>query len=160
MKDLVGIFEELDGQDIKTYIQSGNVVFKISDTNITGLSDGISAKIKMHLAFVPSVLLLNLGELEKIVVNNPFPEGENDPKGLHIGFLAATPQHPDLKKLESLRTKKERFSLIDRAFYLYAPDGIGRSKLAANAERLLGSTMTDRNWRTVCKLLEMAKDLD
>ena len=61
--------------------------------------------------------------------------------------------------LESLKSDSERFHLIDKVFYLYAPEGIGRSKLAANAEKLLGAPMTDRNWRTVCKILDMAKEL-
>jgi uncharacterized protein (DUF1697 family) len=64
-----------------------------------------------------------------------------------------------LKKLESLKTKSERFALNDRVFYLHAPDGIGRSKLAANAERALGVAMTDRNWRTICKVRDMASEL-
>jgi len=63
-----------------------------------------------------------------------------------------------MEMLESLRGERERFQLIDRVFYLHAPDGIGRSKLAANAERLLGVPMTDRNWRTVRALWDMAQE--
>jgi uncharacterized protein (DUF1697 family) len=75
-----------------------------------------------------------------------------------VGFLAASPQNPDLKKLERFKSKTERFRLVDNRFYLHAPDGVGRSKLAANAEKLLGVPMTDRNWSTVRKVWEMAKD--
>ena len=160
MKELVGILEELGCQNVKTYIQSGNVVFKINKNNISGLSDQISAEIKKRRGFAPSVLLLSLEEVEKIVANNPFPEVENDPQTLHVGFLASVPKKPDLKMLESLRKKDERFRLIDSTFYLHAPDGVGRSKLAANTERLLGTSMTDRNWRTVGKILEIAQGLD
>jgi uncharacterized protein (DUF1697 family) len=160
MKELVGILEELGCQNVTTYIQSGNVVFKINKKNIPGLSDRLSAEIKKRRGFAPAVLLLSLPQLEKIVANNPFPEVQNDPQALHAGFLATEPKKPDLKTLESLRAKNERFQLIGSAFYLHAPDGIGRSKLAANTERLLGVSMTDRNWRTVGKILEMAKELD
>ena len=160
MKELTGILEELGCQNVKTYIQSGNVVFQINEKNSSGLSDRLSAEINKLRGFAPSVLLLSLMELEKIVANNPFPEARNDPQVLHVGFLAAAPKRPDLGKLESLRLKNERFQLINSAFYLHAPDGIGRSKLAANTERLLGVSMTDRNWRTVGKILEMAKELD
>ena len=160
MKELVGILEELGCQNVKTYIQSGNMVFKISEKNPSGLSDLIRAAIQKRRGFAPSVLLLDLREFEKIVENNPFPEVQNDPQALHVGFLAAVPQKPDLKTLETLRAKTERFRLIDSAFYLHAPDGIGRSKLAANTERLLGVAMTDRNWRTVGKILDLAKELD
>ena len=159
MKELAGIFEELGCQGVKTYIQSGNVVFKSSKNNVAGLSGSIGTEIKKRRGIAPLVLLLSLGELEKIVANNPFPEVRNDLKALHIGFLASIPKEPNLDTLERLREKNERFRLIDSAFYLYAPDGVGRSKLAANTERLLGISMTDRNWRTVCKVLEMAQEL-
>jgi uncharacterized protein (DUF1697 family) len=135
-------------------------VFNLNEKNISGLSDRLRAEIKTRCGFAPSVLLLSLPELEKIVASNPFPEVQNDPQALHVGFLASEPTKPDLKRLESLRAKSERFKLIRRVFYLHAPDGIGRSKLAANTERLLGVSMTDRNWRTVDKILEMAKELD
>ena len=77
-----------------------------------------------------------------------------------MGFLGSVPKNPDLKTLESLRKGSERFHLMDNVFYLHAPEGIGRSKLAANTERLLGVSMTDRNWRTMCKILKMAEELE
>lgn len=158
MKELVGILEALGCHNVRTYIQSGNVVFKSNKKDISGLSDSIRTGIKKRRGFAPFVLLLRLDEFEKIVANNPFPEARNDPKALHIGFLASAPKEPDLKTLERLRGESERFRLVDNAFYLHAPDGIGRSKLAASTERLLGVSMTDRNWRTVFKILEMAKE--
>lgn len=77
---------------------------------------------------------------------------------MHYGFLSAVPSHPDLKKLASLKAESERFQLINKVFYLHAPDGVGRSRLAANSERLLGVAMTDRNWRTVSKIRDMARE--
>jgi len=77
-----------------------------------------------------------------------------------LGFLDSEPVNPDLEKLERIRKENERFELHGRYFYLHAPDGIGRSKLAANAERLLGTPMTDRNWRTVSKIMEMVNEMD
>ena len=104
--------------------------------------------------------MIKESELEKVIQQNPFPaEAEADPRALHAGFLAAAPEHPDLKTLESLKTDSERFRLIGKVFYLHAPDGVGRSKLAAKSERLLGVPMTDRNWRTVLTLWNMAQEL-
>jgi uncharacterized protein (DUF1697 family) len=157
MKELVAILENLQCQNIKTYIQSGNVVFQSKENNPSGISKEISREIKKHRGFEPYVLLLELKELEKVIKSNPFPEAEGNPQTLHVGFLASAPNSPDLKKLESLKVESERFQLTGNAFYLHAPEGIGRSKLAASTERLLGVSMTDRNWRTVCKLMEMAK---
>jgi uncharacterized protein (DUF1697 family) len=70
------------------------------------------------------------------------------------------PKKPGFKALENVRGDRERFVVKGRIFYLHAPDGIGRSKLAASAERLLGVSMTSRNWRTVRKMLEMAKEYE
>jgi len=64
-----------------------------------------------------------------------------------------------MKALESLKSDSERFRLIGRVFYLHAPDGVGRSKLAAKAEKMLGVPMTDRNWRTVTTIQKLAQEL-
>jgi uncharacterized protein (DUF1697 family) len=157
MEELIALLEDIGGRNVKTYIQSGNVVFESKANESSQLSNNISVEIKKRRGFEPYVLLLGLEEVEKAITNNPFPEAENDPKGLHVGFLASAPKNPDLKTLESLRRDSERFHLIDNLFYLHAPKGVGRSKLAANTERLLGVSMTDRNWQTVCKIKEMAK---
>jgi uncharacterized protein (DUF1697 family) len=102
---------------------------------------------------------LDLDDLETVIKQNPFPEAETDPRALHAGFLASAPERPDLKTLEKLKTASERFRLVGKVFYLHAPDGIGRSKLAARGEKLLGVPMTDRNWRTVLTLEKMAQEL-
>jgi len=158
MKELVALLEDLGCRNVRTYIQSGNVVLQTSK-NASSLSKQVSAKVKERRGFEPCVLLLELQDFIRAIAANPFHEAESDPKGLHFGFLDSVPSKPDLKKLEALKTKSERFQLIDKVFYLHAPDGVGRSKLAANSERLLGSSMTDRNWQTVGKLRDTAEEL-
>ncbi len=157
MKELVALLEDLGCRNVKTYIQSGNAMFESKIIDTAQLANTISIEIKKRHGFQPFVLLLELKELEKAMKNNPFPEAEAEPKALHIGFLASAPSHPDLEMLESLKKASEQFRLIDNIYYLHAPEGVGRSKLAANSERLLGVSMTDRNWSTVCKIMEMAK---
>ena len=158
MKELKALLENLGLQNVKSYIQSGNVVFQSNEKSTLGLSSKISAEIEKSHGFKPQVLLLNIEEMEEAIESNPFPEAESDPKTLHLNFLASVPATPDLQALESLKKENERFELKGNVFYLHAPDGIGRSKLAANAERLLGVAMTSRNWRTVCKIMAMAKE--
>ncbi len=157
MKELSAVLEDLGAQSVQTYIQSGNALFKSAEKDPAGLSRKIAAEIKKRRGFEPHVQLLELRDIQRAVAGNPFPEAAADPKTLHLGFLAGAPKSPGLKALEGLKSGSERFKLIGRVFYLHAPQGVGRSKLAANAERLLGVPMTDRNWRTVCKLLEMAE---
>jgi uncharacterized protein (DUF1697 family) len=160
MKELVALLEDLGCRNVKTYIQSGNAVFESKASNTSQLSKKISAEIKKRRGFEPHVLLLSLDEMEKAIANNPFPEGgEKEPKALHAGFLTSTPKAPDLEALERLKANREQFHLIGTIFYLYAPEGIGRSKLAASTEKLLGVPLTDRNWSTVRKIMEIAKGL-
>jgi uncharacterized protein (DUF1697 family) len=159
MKELVAILADLGARNVKTYIQSGNAVFVSPEKDTARLASSIGREIKKRRGFEPHVLLLTLEDLERAMRKNPFTEESIDPRTLHAGFLAAKPEKPNLKALESLKTENERFRLIDKVFYLHAPEGIGRSKLAANVERLLGVPMTDRNWRTVSRIREMAEAL-
>jgi uncharacterized protein (DUF1697 family) len=73
--------------------------------------------------------------------------------------LDSVPKNPDLEILESIKTDREQFKLINKVFYLHAPDGIGRSKLAAKVEKALGVTVTARNWRTVNEVMSIAMAL-
>ncbi len=160
MKQLVPLLEALGCQQVKTYIQSGNVVFQSKGNNASRLSSQITSAIKKQHGFESYVLLLEAADFKKAVSGNPFPDAESEPETLHVGFLASVPNNPDLMMLESLRKETERFVLKDVLFFLHAPAGVGRSKLAANAEKLIGVVMTDRNWRTVCKLKDMLEELD
>jgi len=155
MRDLVLLLENLGATNVKTYIQSGNVVFETQDSKVIS-AETISESIQQIYGFSPQVLLLTLEELHSAMQNNPFPEAESNPKAVHFGFLADKPVKPRLDDLERLKAPTEAFILKDKVFYLYAPEGVGRSKLAASSERLLGVPMTDRNWNTVCKLYELA----
>jgi len=159
MADLREILEGLGATDVNTYIQSGNAVFRYAGSETEGLADQIGLEVQIRYGFTPKVLLLSLTALKKAMEENPFREAETDPVGLHLGFLAEQPAKADLAKLESLRSGREQFRLTPSVFYLYAPDGVGRSKLAAGAEKALGVEMTDRNWRTVCTIAGMAEAL-
>jgi uncharacterized protein (DUF1697 family) len=157
MKDLVALLENIGSQNVKTYIQSGNAVLQNREENASMLSNKIRATIKKSHGFEPQVLLLEPEDMERAIESNPFPEAESEPKTLHVHFLASMPKNPNLGALDSIKSDRERFVLKDGVFYLHAPDGIGRSKLAANAEKLLGVAITARNWRTVCRVMAMAK---
>ena len=110
--------------------------------------------------FHPQIILLTLADLEKAIAANPFPEALDEPKTLHLFFLAARPDDPDLNGLEDARADSERFELQKGVFYLHAPKGIGRSKLTAKAEKFIGVPMTGRNWRSIQKIVEMAKEIE
>ena len=159
MKELAAVLEGLGLNKVKTYIQSGNVVFQSKTNNTQELTHDIRTAINRSHEFVPQVFVLSIQELRNAIVSNPFPEGANEPESLHLFFLKSSPTNPDVKRLEFLQSESERFKLIDTVFYLHAPDGIGRSKLAANVENTLGVALTARNWRSVSTILSMAMEV-
>jgi len=157
MRELVTLLEKLGCRNVRTYIQSGNAVFESDEKNTANLAERISAEIEKSRGFKPVVMLLKPKDLEKAMEQNPFPVAEDAMTALHLGFLTSPPSAPDLALLENVKAGSEKFRLIGKVFYSYAPEGVGRSKLAANSERCLGVPMTDRNWRTVCKIMELGK---
>jgi uncharacterized protein (DUF1697 family) len=157
MKELVAALEKMGAQKIRTYIQSGNAVFDSAEKDAAQLSLKLSAEILARRGFEPYVHILTVEAFKRAIAENPFPEAVADPNSLHLGFLASPPTCPELDKLASLKKESEQFRLTESVFYLYAPEGVGKSKLAASAEKRLGVQMTDRNWRTVCKVEDMTR---
>ena len=144
--------------DVRTYVQSGNAIFRSSVSNPGDLATRVAAAVAKTRGFEPRVLVLTGKELERAAAGNPFPQANDNPTTVHLFFLTERPKKPDLQSLDSLRTKTENFALKEKTFYLHTPEGIGRSKLAARAERLLGVQGTARNWRTVTTLIQMARE--
>ncbi len=156
MAELKRELESLKLNNIRTYIQSGNVVFDSTTKAVPSLSEKITRRIKDRKGFRPQLLILSVSQLRRAIDSNPFPQAVSDPKTLHFIFLAERASNPDLKALDDMKSSTESYKLTDRVFYLHAPDGIGRSKLAANVEKCLGIVTTGRNYRTIDKLLAMA----
>ncbi len=154
MKNLVKILEEAGCRHVQTYIQSGNVVFRSGKHDRKTFARQISQSILMTHGFTPEVLLLTVRDLLEAVANNPFPTEVG--KALHFFFLEAPSPAPDLERLAGLKARSEAFKLHQGIFYLFAPEGISRSRLAAKIEPCLAVRVTARNWNTVSKLLEMA----
>lgn len=160
MKELVALLQSLGCENVRTYIQSGNAVFRHAEHSPPRLSARIRAALRDSHGFAPDVLILTADRLERAVASNPFPDAEAGPSKLHVFFLAAVPDNPDIESLEKMRAESERFVLRGDVAYFHAPDGIGRSRLAAGLEKALGVSGTGRNWRSVCKILEMATQSD
>jgi len=158
MKDLVAICEGLGFGHVRTYIQSGNLVFHSSETSLATLETTLSDAVMSAVGFRPAVMVLSSIMFAEIVANNPFPDAVANPQSLQLYFLASPKNitDNDLAALQTLAIPSEGFSLIGICFYLHAPEGIGRSKLAAKVEKVFGVAMTCRNWRTVMALHEMA----
>lgn len=158
-KMFVEILEELGAKDAKTWIATGNAVFRSRAARRDALARKIRDAIETRRGFAPDVMLLLPAELEQAIAANPYPEGEDAPATLHLVFLSGEPAAPDLGKLESLRQDGERFALKGQVFYVLTPNGAGRSKLFARTEKSLGVRATARNWRSACRILALAKSL-
>ena len=157
MADLVEIVTALGLERVRTYIQSGNVVFESEKAPRADLAARIADAIEADRGFRPQVLVFGADRLADVIAANPFPEAEAEPQSLHAFFLASAPDSPDIAALEKARADTERFRLDGATFFLHAPDGIGRSRLAAKVEGALGVTATARNWRTVLALWELTE---
>jgi len=152
MKDLVAILEKNNYRDIQTYIQSGNVVLKSQrkpDSDITSI-------IQTSFGFKPELIALDETEFMSALKNNPY--NSNEGKTIHFYFCKDRP-HPATDELESLRTNTEKYHIHGKILYLYAPDGIGRSRLVANIESCLGVPATGRNLNTIHRLQNMLREV-
>lgn len=150
MKELVAHLEADGFTGVRTYIQSGNVVLQAKARPDVR----IGACIERHFGFRPAVFALSADELRQAAANNPFdPEAG---KMVHFFFCDREPQ-PDYELLHAVKAPSEDFRLTGSVFYLYAPDGIGRSKLVEKVGKALpGVQITARNLNTINKLLEMS----
>src|SRR5712664_754612 len=160
MESLRRSFEASGFNGVRTYVQSGNVIFDASKGSPDSLSRKIREKILSDYGFSVPVILRTSGEMEKIVSDNPFLEERGiDRSRLHVSFLSTLPAEAGLRKLDALDALPDRFSVKGREVYLHCPNGYGRTKLSNNAlEKLLSAEATTRNWKTVIALVGMSSE--
>jgi uncharacterized protein (DUF1697 family) len=156
MKDLVTALAEAGCSQVQTYIQSGNAVFDWRGKRPQTLVKKLQASILSRHGFSPDILVMTAAELERAIENNPYETSEG--KTLHFFFLTSTADAHGLVALAALKSESEQFSLCGNVFYLYAPDGIGRSKLVAKVDKQLKASTTARNWNTIQQLMAMVKN--
>jgi uncharacterized protein (DUF1697 family) len=155
--ELIEIFAEAGCQDIQTYIQSGNVVFRATASLFDGLSARITAAIASSHGYQVPVVIRTGADIASVVGDNPFLAAGADPAKLHVGFLAETPDPARVATLDPDRSPPDDFEVRGDEIYLHFPAGVARSKLDnAYFDRTLDTVCTIRNWRTVCRLHEMA----
>ncbi|CAN7417544.1 DUF1697 domain-containing protein [Aminobacter sp. LjRoot7] len=157
MAELRAFFEELGFADVATYIQSGNVVFRVAAADAGTLTENIEAAFESRWGFRSRIMVRDLGWLERLVANNPYPEVAGDHTKLHASALEREPTAEEIARLAERCTGPESFEVKGDVLYLHAPDGLGKSKFAEVLPRTLKVPGTMRNWRTVLTLLEMAQ---
>lgn len=143
--------------DVATYIQSGNAVLT-SDAPVDQVRAQVQDGIADHFGFRPACIVLTATELASHIAANPFPQAMDDPKSLHLFFLSG-PATLDAEGLQTHATKAEAFALLGDCFYLYTPNGFGRSDVAQKLDRYLKAEVsTARNLRSCLKILDLTAE--
>jgi uncharacterized protein (DUF1697 family) len=159
MADLRDLFSGLGHENVRTILNSGNVLFRCPRPNVRKLSVAIEAAIAAACGFSVSVMVMTAADLAAIIGENPLLNMAKDPARHLVAFVAharhLAPLHPLLKE----SWKPDALAITDRAAYLWCSTGILDSKLLHAFVRKAGTTVTTRNWATVLKLQTAAETL-
>jgi uncharacterized protein (DUF1697 family) len=159
MDALRTIYESLNFKNIKSYIQSGNVIFNTKPSKPKDLEKKIMTQIKKEFNFDIPVIVKETEELKTVFNNNPFlTKRKEDITKLHVTFLSQEPEEIDIKKIKEGNYSEDEFIFIDKVVYLFCPNGYGNTKLTNTFfENKLKVTATTRNWKTVTELVNIAE---
>jgi uncharacterized protein (DUF1697 family) len=158
MTALKELYEAMKFSNVRTYIQSGNVIFQFAETQNTGLEKKISDQIAAHFGFEVPATVLRTEELKGIIERNPFAgDKTKETSFLHVTFLSSKPEFFDSDAINKVKATGEELALIERAVYLYCPFGYGKTKLSNTfLENKFKVKATTRNWNTTLELLNIA----
>lgn len=158
MKDLAEVFSESKCKDVRTYIQSGNVVFCAPPEQVKRLASDLEKKLEARFGFPVPIIIRSHQQLTNVVQANPFLARGASEKMLYVVFLADEPSADAVGKLDPQRSPGDEFRVVGSEIFLQLPNGAGNSKLTnAYFDSKLSTIGTARNWATVLKLLEMSK---
>ena len=162
MDALKALYENMNFNNVRTYIQSGNVVFTRIETDVKEIESRIAEEIANIYGFTVPVIVFTKDTLHMIINLNPFiNDPSKDISFLHVTFLASTPQKYDLTTLEAKKGVGEEMHITHNAVYLYLPNGYAATKLNNNYfESKLKVDATTRNWRTAKELLNIASKIN
>lgn len=162
MDDLRGLYESLKFEDVRTYVQSGNVIFRSKEKGTAALARKIEEKIESEYGFRAPVILRTADEMRRAMAANPFAAHcKTDPGKVLVTFLDAEFSAEARSALASFKDYPEELRAIGRELYIYFPNGAGNSKLPwSSIEKLLKTQGTARNWNSVTKILEIAAALE
>jgi uncharacterized protein (DUF1697 family) len=156
------MLEDLDFRNVETYIQSGNAVVDAKGS-AAAVGKAVATGLQKLMGSAVPVIVRTHEELERAIAANPFAtEAAADGARVHVAFLSGVPEAANEKGLEVIVTKnptrRDRYHLEGHTLYLHLPDGAAESKFTAQAlDKILGVTVTARNWNTVLKLHAMSK---
>ena len=157
MGDLRELLEGHGYEDVRTHLQSGNVVLS---SRVTGarLERALERQLADGLGIEVEVLVRSRKQLADVVARDPLGKVAKNPSRYLVSFLRSKPAARVVRELEAADVKPERFVLEGRELYAWHPGGVQRSKLSKLLAERLGVTATARNWNTVTRLLALADE--
>lgn len=156
MAGLKELFLQAGAADVRTYIQSGNVVFEADPAAAAWHAELIAGQIRERFGIRTTLVLRTVAQIKDVLAANPFLAKGVAVDELHVAFLADWPTKERVEALDPDRSLPDAFVVRGQEIYLWLPNGVGRSKLTADYfDAKLKTTSTVRNWRTVTKLLEL-----
>jgi uncharacterized protein (DUF1697 family) len=160
MAELRSLYESLGLVKVRTYVQSGNVVFDSVESDTAKLAGLVEAQIERVFGYALPVFVRDVADFQRIIISNPFLTARNeDPAKLHVTFLYRPLVESTLSTMLSPNADGDEFFGDDQEIFLFCPNGYGRTKLSNNFfERKLKVAATTRNWQTVLALHKIAKD--
>lgn len=161
MDALQQLLVSINFQNIHTYIQSGNIIFQYKKTATKQLEQKIATAITAKFTFDVPVIVREIEEFQQIVSNNPFLKDKTkDITHLHITFLSDKPNPEYFDAIKEGQYQADEFHLVDKAVYLYCPNGYGNTKLTNSFfENKLKVIATTRNLKTTHTLQNMANEI-
>lgn len=160
MDELKNMFQKLKFNEVQTYIQSGNVIFKTEEKNSKILEELIHSKISEVFGFEVPVLIKSSEDMQIIFDSNPFLKNRSeDITKLHVTFLSDSPSKENIEKLAELDFGTDEYKIIKDAVYIFCPiNGYGNTKLSNQLiETKLKLNATTRNWKTITQLVNLIK---
>ena len=160
MDALRRLYEDLGYINVRTYIQSGNVIFQSNQSDPKEMEMGISNKIKEVFSFDVPVIVKTKDELAGIFRNNSFTQTHtNEIDKLHVTLFSIQPKLSDDMNL-NISLGNDKFAFGDSVMYLFCPDGYSKTKLSNQyLEQKLKVTATTRNWKTITELLKITNEV-
>ena len=156
MAALRELLAEVGFENVRTYIQSGNIVVDSPDGDRGSVARSVRGAIEGRFGFAPHTFVLDVDAFDTAIAANPFCQSDEDPKAVHFFFLAEPDSTADLDGLRELATQGEEFVLTEGVFYLHTPNGFGRSRLVERLHRFIGAETTARNLRSVRAIRALA----
>jgi len=155
MTELRALFEDAGATEVRSYLQSGNVVFRTA-TSAARMASAVEAALERRFRFSAPIVVRTRVELAAVLANNPYLRPDSEPAKLHVLFLSDTPAARAVAALDPKRSPPDEFSVRGREIYLSLPNGSARTKLTTSYfDSALAVTSTARNWRTVTALHDM-----